>query len=262
MPVVLLHGFGTSSFLWRDVAPEIAEARHTALALDLLGYGESDRPLDTDFGIAAQVGFVERALTALRVSRAAIAGIDLGGAIALRFAALHPERVSRLVLINSLTQEATPAADVRALQRNTAKFALRVASGILGAAPLLTPVLEGSVADRTHMPWRLVARYLAPYVGRDGVQHLLMLAASVTADDLDGTPPSDVRVPTLVVRGEADQWLDEGVAERLCAAIPDGRLIRLPGAGRLIPEEAPEQLAGLLLDFVEGRGAEAVPNAP
>ncbi len=243
MPVVLLHGFGTSSFLWRDVAPEIAEARHTALALDLLGYGESDRPLDTDFGIAAQVGFVERALTALRVSRAAIAGIDLGGAIALRFAALHPERVSRLVLINSLTQEATPAADVRALQRNTAKFALRVASGILGAAPLLTPVLEGSVA-------------------RDGVQHLLMLAASVTADDLDGTPPSDVRVPTLVVRGEADQWLDEGVAERLCAAIPDGRLIRLPGAGRLIPEEAPEQLAGLLLDFVEGRGAEAVPNAP
>lgn len=53
-PIVLLHGFGTSSFLWRAVAADIAEAGHTAIALDLLGYGESDRPLDTDFGIAGQ----------------------------------------------------------------------------------------------------------------------------------------------------------------------------------------------------------------
>lgn len=253
--IVLLHGFGTSSFLWRAVAPEIAQARHTAVALDLLGYGESDRPLDTEFGIAGQVEYVDRALTALRVPRAAVVGVDLGGAIAMRLAVMHPDRVSHLVLVNALTAESTPAADVRALQRNTARFVLRVATGILGAAPLLTPVLQGSVADRAHMPWRLVARYLAPFVGQDGVRHLLALAASVTADDLRDVNPATVRIPTLVVRGEADEWLEDGAAERLSALIPDSQLLRLPGVGRLVPEEAPEHLAGVILDFVEGRGS-------
>jgi pimeloyl-ACP methyl ester carboxylesterase len=253
-PVVLLHGFGTSSFLWRNVAPEIAAARHTAIALDLLGHGESDRPLDTDFGISAQTDYVDRALTALRVSNADLVGVDLGGAVALRLAVAHAERVSHLILVNSLTPESTPAADVRALQRNTARFVLRVATGILGATPLLRPLLEGSVADRTHMPWRLVARYLAPYVGQDGVRHLLTLAASVAPHDLDATQPPAVHAPTLVVRGDGDQWLEDGVAERLSATIPNARLVRLPGVGRLVPEEAPDQLAGLILDFVEGRG--------
>lgn len=251
-----MHGFGTSSFLWRNVAPEIADARHTAIALDLLGYGESDRPPDTDFGIAAQVEYVDRALTALRVPHADVVGVDLGGAVALRLAVVRRERVSHLVLVNSLTSESTPAANVRALQRNTARFVLRVATGILGATPLLTPVLQGSVADRTHMPWRLIARYLAPYVGLDGVRHLLTLAASVNAQDLAVVHPAAIHMPTLVVRGESDQWLEDGVAERLCAAIPDGRLVRIPGVGRLVPEEAPEQLAGLILDFVEGRGGQ------
>jgi pimeloyl-ACP methyl ester carboxylesterase len=198
---------------------------------------------------------VDRALTALRIPQAAIVGVDLGGAVALRLTSVRPDRVSHLVLVNSLTAESTPAADVRALQRNTARFVLRVATGILGAAALLTPVLEGSVADRAHMPWRLVARYLAPYVGQDGVRHLLALAASVAADDLEDVQPAGLRAPTLVVRGEADQWLEDGVAERLSAAIPDSQLVRLPGVGRLVPEEAPEHLAGLILDFVEGRGS-------
>jgi pimeloyl-ACP methyl ester carboxylesterase len=254
LPIVLLHGFGTSSFLWRDVAPEIAGARHTAIALDLLGYGESDRPLDTDFGIAAQADYVDRALTALRVPRADVVGVDLGGAVALRLAGFRQERVSHLVLVNSLTAESTPADDVRSLQRNTARFVLRVATGILGAAPLLRPVLEGSVADRAHMPWRLVARYLAPYVGQDGVRHLLALAASVSAQDLQEIAPTAVRASTLVLRGEADRWLEEGVAERLTAALTDARLVRIPGVGRLVPEETPEQLAGLVLEFVENRG--------
>jgi pimeloyl-ACP methyl ester carboxylesterase len=252
-PIVLLHGFGTSSFLWRTVGADLAEARHTTIALDLLGYGESDRPLDTDFGIAGQAEYVARTLVGLRIPRAAVVGVDLGGAVAMRLAATHGDRVSHLVLVNSLTAESTPAPDVRALQRNTARYVLRVATGILGVTPLLTPILERSVADRARMPWRLVARYLAPYVGQDGVRHLLALAASVTADDFAGVEPAAVHVPTLVVRGDADEWLDDGVAERLSAEIPDSQLVRIPGVGRLVPEECPEQLARLIADFVTAR---------
>ena len=136
-PIVLLHGFGTSSFLWRNVGPEIALANRTAFAIDLFGYGESDRPFDADFGIAAQAELVDRALTALRLPKATIVGVDLGGAVALRLAASRPERVERLLLINPIALDEIPAGDITELQRNTARFAFRASRGILGAAPIL-----------------------------------------------------------------------------------------------------------------------------
>ena len=253
--ILLIHGFGTSGFLWRNVGPDLAHARHTALAVDLLGYGESDRPPDTEFGIAAQASYLAQAMSALGIQQAAVVGVDLGGAVALRLAATSPASVSHLVLINSLTQGSTPAADVRGLRRNVARFTLQIANGLMGSAPLLTPLLEGSVSDREYMPWRLVARYLAPYVGQDGVRHFLALASSVTADDMADVRPAQVRAHTLIVRGDADQWIEDEVAVRLAAAIPQSRLVRLPGVGRLVPEEAPDQLVGLILDVIEGRGA-------
>jgi pimeloyl-ACP methyl ester carboxylesterase len=62
-----------------------------------------------------------------------------------------------------------------------------------------------------------------------------------------------VHVPALVVWGDKDQWVDGKTADRLVNELPDGRLVRLPGAGRLVPEENPEQLADLLLEFIKRR---------
>ena len=249
-PVVLLHGFGTCSFLWRAVAPQLAEARLTAYSIDLLGHGESDRPFDADFGIDAQAEYLERALTALRVARAAVVGVDLGGNVALRLAAERPDRVARLVLIGTLAFDALPGEDVRQVQRNVARFAFRLTRGMFGASPLLTPVLEGSVADPGRMPPKLIGRYLAPFVGEEGVNHLLALARSIRGEDLEDVDLADVRAPTIVAYGEADQWMPPEVPERLAREITNCRLVKMPGVGRLIPEEAPDELAHLLADFV------------
>jgi pimeloyl-ACP methyl ester carboxylesterase len=249
-PVVLIHGFGTCSFLWRRVAPTLAVTQHTAYAVDLLGYGESDRPFDGDFGLAAQADYLERALTALRVARAALVGVDIGAAIALRLAALRPERVARLVLINPVAFDEVPADDIRGLQRNTARFALRVSRGLFGASPLLTPVLKGSVAEPERMPPALVGRYLAPFVGQEGVTHLLALARSVRDIDLDDLDLTQVRADTLIVRGDKDGWVGPGVSQRLSAEIPDCRVVTMPDVGRLVPEESPDELAELIATFV------------
>jgi len=249
-PVVLIHGFGTCSFLWRNVAPSLAVTQHTAYAVDLLGYGESDRPFDADFGLAAQADYLERALTALRVARAALVGVDIGAAIALNLAAMRPERVARLVLINPVAFDAIPAGDIRALQRNTARFALRVSRGLFGASPLLAPILTGSVADPAHMPPTLIGRYLAPYIGQEGVAHLLSLARSVREVDPEDVDLSQVRAHTLVVRGEKDTWVGPEVTQRLMELIVDCRVVSMPEVGRLIPEESPEGLAELITSFV------------
>jgi pimeloyl-ACP methyl ester carboxylesterase len=249
-PIVLIHGFGTSSFLWRHVAPELALRRHTAFAIDLLGYGESDRPIEADFGIAAQSEYLDRALTVLRIARAVVVGIDVGGGVALRLAATRPERVRGLVLVNTVAFEDLPGRDIRTLQHNTARFAFRLSRGVFGAAPLLTPILRESVADAAHMPDRLVARYLAPFVGRDGVAHLLDLARSVRVEEVEELDLASILAPTLVVWGEADPWRSRDVPARLLHAIRGSRLARLPNVGRLVPEESPEELAQLILDHV------------
>jgi len=252
--VILIHGFGTSSFLWRNVAPAITEAGHTAYAVDMFGHGESDRPIDADFGISAQAEYLDAAMTALRVARGIIVGVDIGGDVALRLAATRPERVEKLVLINTPAFDELPSRDITQMQRSTAKFAFRTTRGILGAAPLVEGVLKGSVADPdTHMPVKLVARYLAPFVGKDGVNHLLTLASSITDEDMEDVDLSTIHVPALILWGEKDQWVDSKIADRLASALPDGRLVRVPGVGRLLPEENPERLNELLLDFMRRR---------
>jgi pimeloyl-ACP methyl ester carboxylesterase len=115
-------------------------------------------------------------------------------------------------------------------------------------------VLKGSVADPdTHMPVKLVARYLAPFVGKDGVSHLLNLASSISGEDMDDIELKTIHVPALIIWGDKDQWLSPKVADRLSNELPDGRLTRLPSVGRLVPEESPEQLNQLLLDFMRRR---------
>ena len=259
-PVVLLHGFGTSSFLWRHVAPSLVRLGHTAFALDLFGYGESDRPVDADFGVAAQAEYLDRALTALRIGQPVVVGVGLGGAVALRLAATRPERVARLVLVNAPAFDLLPGREVRMVQTRTARSALRISRGVLGVAPVLTPVLRDGVSDAGAMPDRLVARYLAPYVGRDGFRHLLVLARSVRGDDMEELDLRAVTAPTLVIWGERDRWLDAAVADRLVAELPDARLVRLPEVGRLVPEEAPEELAGLVHEFAPSPAATTSPG--
>jgi pimeloyl-ACP methyl ester carboxylesterase len=252
--VLLVHGFGTCSFLWRNIAPEFALANRTAFAVDLFGYGESDRPFDADFGIAAQAEYLDHALTALRVARATVVGVDLGAAIALRLAATRPERVDRMVLVNPIAYDDVPAGDVKDLQKNTGRYALRISRGILGAAPLMRDLLTQSVADPAHMPDKLVARYLAPYVGSEGLNHLLILARSIDAEDLDEIELTQIDQPTLIVWGEQDRFYthrarDKMAPERLAEEIPGCRIARLPNVGRLVPEESPETLINLVLEF-------------
>lgn len=253
-PILLVHGFGTCSFLWRDIGPTLAMANRTAFAVDLFGYGESDRPFDAQFGIAAQSDYLDRALTALRLSKATVVGIDLGAAVAMHLAYNRPDRVERLVLVNPIAFDDVPAEDVKTMQRNTGRFAFQISRGVLGAAPLMRELLERSVADPEHMPDPLLARYLAPYVGQEGLNHLLALARSVDDEDMVEVELNQLDCPTLIVWGDQDPFVSPKLGDRLADTIPGSRLVRLPGTGRLVPEEAPETLTNMILEFVGAAG--------
>jgi pimeloyl-ACP methyl ester carboxylesterase len=97
--VVLVHGLGDSSVTWRKVVPEVVAAGHRVAVVDALGAGQSDKP-EGPFGIAAHARRLATVLSQLQVERAVFVGNSLGGSVALRLAAMHPELVRALVLIS------------------------------------------------------------------------------------------------------------------------------------------------------------------
>src|ERR1700750_3113999 len=97
--LVLLHGIASTADTWAPVIDALA-ARHTVLAPDLLGHGESAKPRG-DYSLGAYASGVRDIMVALGYDRATIVGHSLGGGIAMRFAYQFPERIERLVLVNS-----------------------------------------------------------------------------------------------------------------------------------------------------------------
>lgn len=259
-PLVLLHGFGTSSFLWRHVAPALPLGQVTAWALDLLGHGESARPPEGDYGIAAQAICVEQAMTSMRVGRATLVGVDLGAAVALRLAALRPARVQGLVLISPPAPGRGRGDDLAEMGRLTATHLFEATRGMLGAAAWLGPLLEKSVASPDAMPVKLVTRYSAPFVGAEGVRHLQVLANAVSDDDMADVDLGRITARTLVLRGERDGWCSAEDATQLATAIQGAELRTIPTAGRLVPEEAASALAALLAEWAPPMRASSRPR--
>ena len=100
------------------------------------------------------------------------------------------------------------------------------------------------------MPDKLVARYLAPYVGEEGLNHLLLLARAIDDEDMEDAELGSLPQPAVILWGDQDPWVGPRFADRLADAIPGSRLVRLPGVGRLVPEEVPETVVSVLLEFI------------
>ena len=214
--VVLLHGFGSCSFLWRAVAPRLADAGYTALSIDLMGHGESDRPIDASYSLAAQAEYVERALTALRLGQVTVVGQDMGALVALLLSSLRPERAFKLVLLEPLDPDDLPGPAIRLLQRTSALSAL-TANALFGALQVQTgvkagldPVLlaaantSGGVLGKMISPQNLaIAASAVGMAGQEGLifrkvigYSLAMLVFMCVLVGLQATPVLDWMIPT------------------------------------------------------------------
>jgi len=250
-PVVLfVHGFGTNASLWRPVARALAEAGCLTLSVDLLGHGESDRPLEASYDLASQADALERVLAALRLDKATVVGQDVGALVALALAARHPTLVQRLTLLNPPDPSDLPPAPVRLMQRAAARVALATVGHQLGAAALLAALLADASGDPAQLPNGDMARYLAPWVGAGGVEQLLILARTLEQESVPLASLASIETPTLVVRGTADRSVAPTIAAALASTLPNARLETVAGAGRLLASDAPDRLSALLRDQI------------
>jgi pimeloyl-ACP methyl ester carboxylesterase len=239
-PVVFIHGFPTSSHLWGDVVPLMAEG-HRLVMLDLLGYGRSDRPSGRRVDLLAHAERVVQVLDQLGIERACLVGHGIGGGIAQSVAVRSPARVSHLCLIDSVAFDRWPTIEARLARASLPVTQFLPPEALV--AILRQDVLRG-YADPARAAHSLDL-YLRPFAGADGRNALLAHARALTSGEtteLSGQLGKIV-APTSIVWGESDRVMPVSIGRRLQKLIAGATLQVIPGVRHFSPEEAPRQVA-------------------
>jgi pimeloyl-ACP methyl ester carboxylesterase len=242
-PVVFLHGFPTSGHLWSDVVP-LVPAGHRVVVVDLLGYGRSDRPLGRSVSIPAHADRMIELLDNLGINYACVVGHDIGGGIAQSMAVRYPQRVSRLLLVNSVAFSDWPTRNVKLARAMLPLTRHLPATWLLSI--LRTDLLRGyQDHDRGA---RSIEQYVRPFAsieGRDAfMEHLLALDSGETA----ALAPrlKNIVSPAAVLWGRSDPFLPLGMGKRLQEAIPGATFDVVPSGSHFTPEDAPAKVGDAL----------------
>jgi pimeloyl-ACP methyl ester carboxylesterase len=242
--VLMLHGFGASLHTWDDWAKSLS-ANHRVIRLDLPGHGLSEPDPAGDYTDARSLQLVLALMDQLGVARASIVGHSIGGRIAWTFAARHPQRTDKLVLVApdgfaSPGFEYGKAAEVPAvlglMRYVMPKSVLRMNLAPAYANPA---VLTDEITTRYH------DLMLAPG-GRNAM--LMRLQQTVLTDPLPLL--SSIAAPTLLVWGEADAMIPVANAQDYLRAVKGSRLVTFPATGHLPQEEAAQASLKAVAEFL------------
>jgi len=248
-PVVLVHGTPSRSYIWRNVAPALAE-RFTVYVFDLLGYGDSE-PKTRDVSIAAQSRLLTELIGRWGLEAPAIAGHDIGGAIALRSHLLDGVPYSRIALIDAVVLRPWITPTTRHVQAHLDVYRTmpthiyeRVAAAHIGTAV------------HRSMNEEIFAAYFDQWRGENGQATYLQKVAQFDEGYTDEFEPllGSMQTQVRIIWGEQDAWLDPAFAERLHELLPNSELILIPEAGHFVMEDAPEEVARELRDFFAADG--------
>jgi 2-succinyl-6-hydroxy-2,4-cyclohexadiene-1-carboxylate synthase len=251
--VVLLHGFTGSARAWSPFGERLAE-RHTVLAVDIVGHGESDKPAALEhYGMERAAGDIVAAVEKLGFARAMWLGYSMGGRLALNLAVLHPERVERLVLIG-----ASPGL-AEAEERRA-----RVASD-----EALARGIERDGVERFIDYWESIPLFASqkslPAERRAGIRSARLANTAVgLASSLRGMGTGsqaalhsrlkELTMPALLLAGELDaKYL--AIGQEMAAEMPESRFVAVPGAGHAAQTEQPEFCANEVVAFLAGTKA-------
>ena len=234
-PVILLHGFGASLHSWEPWVRALSRD-HRVISLDLPGSGLSPPDPEGDYSDARVVRLLLALLEQKGIARASVIGHSIGGRIAWRLAAQHPERVEKLVLI-APDGFASPGFDYGVAPKVPAMMSLM--RHIL-PKPLLRANLVQSYGDPAALTRANLDRYhdlmLAP-----GNRRALLdrMAQTVLTDPQPAL--ERITAPVLLLWGEKDALIPFDNAQDYLRHLPEARLVSFPELGHVPQEEAPEK---------------------
>ena len=262
-PVVLLHGFPEFWYSWRHQLPALAAAGYRAVAPDLRGYNESDKPPGVEsYRPTVLVRDVAELIRSLGAGPAVVVGHDWGGIIAWLLVMSRPELVQKLVVLNA-PHPATFAGEIRhARQFLRSWYAFFFQLPWLPEAALRFQDFGMVRHALRHQPVRSdafsredVRRYRDALAKPGALTAALnYYRAAIRYRKETARLYRPVRGPALVIWGEKDPSLSRHVLDGLPAWAPDARLFRLPNASHWVQNDAPEQVNHALVSFLSTPG--------
>lgn len=250
-PIVLIHGTSASLHTW-DGWAEALKTQRRVIRMDLPGFGLTGPAPDNDYRIERYADFIVALMDQLNIRQAVLAGNSLGGGIAWRTAVQHPERVSRLVLVDAIGYP---------LQSTSVPLGFRLAQ-IGWLKPVMSQLLprrmiEASVrnvyADPSKVTPELVDRYyeLTLRAGnRDGLTRRIQLRET---DALSAGLVKTIRQPTLILWGAQDKLIPKPSGQRFHQDIAGSQYVVFEGLGHVPQEEDPQRSVAEVLKFLASK---------
>ena len=247
-PVLLIHGLPDASDSWLPIAAALGRLR-PVYAVDLAGYGYSERPEAYDVSLSAQANYLTEFLDGLGLERVVLVGHDIGGGIAQIIAARSPQRVERLVLINSVIDDHWPVLETRLLCVPLLAFM----SLTFMERPMWKYIIKKGVFDPEKVTDALIHRYQHWYQGSSGRRRLICNARALKNADL--TVLSDtiraMPIQTLILWGREDRYLNAEPAKKLCQGMKNCRFVFIDDAGHYVLDEQAQRVAGAIEEFLQ-----------
>jgi len=251
--VLLIHGYTSSVTAWRTSAPMLAEKGLHVLAVDLLGFGYSEKPSWFEYTITSQARMVSRFMNRLGIGQATVVGNSYGGAVAATLALDYPERVEKLVLVDAVIND------------DPKKLPILKLASLPGIGEALTPWLVGSKAFWKRRMRSTLARpnhhliddtrlanVRRPLDSADAHYSLLATSRNWSAERIS-RDANLISQPTLIVWGEDDKVIPIENGWKLQSDILHSRMVVLRDCGHIPQEEKSDMFVELVTEFCRAK---------
>jgi len=251
-PVLLVHGFGASTYTWRNIAPALAQ-NNRVIAVDLKGFGQSDKPFDERYSVFDQAELLKQLIIDNNLRDLALVGHSYGGGVALVLALDEDPRldgrISKLVLLDTIAYPQDIPVFFRMLD-----VPLFSHLGVRMVPPSVQTRIALRIAylDNSKIDEEEVEMYAAPLRTAAGKHAIIHSARQIMPERLEEISAryASITMPTLIGWCDYDRIVPLDVGLKLRRTLPNAQLKIIEGCGHMPQEEQPEATLSVIQGFL------------